>query len=371
MLNYRGNNELKENFMKVIIQTIKMSTFLFIVYLFLYSSTSFAAHFKDVEPTLRGFFGDKVVFQFESIQEGESPDAKWKLKVNDKDYFVRFYSGDEKARFVKTSHLNKIFGDQGVAPKVHLIDEAKGILLTDFVKGRPLSQKEVRDPVIQKSIATLMHKIHHSKEGMDVVKNEMDRIEKVSRSLNELKSKGWELPPLLEPSIQKLLHLATLDQFKLRKALVHKDLHRENILIDENRKLWVIDWEAAQKADPYFDLVTFVFQSHFNEKEEDQFVRIYFKVNAGEDLSPHEKARYLMIKGLHLCRKAINAIMDFHGTPYYGRSLSSSEIQEVLEKGINVQKLGTINPVQVKLVRALRSLRQLLQLPEMQRVDPR
>lgn len=42
-------------------------------------------------------------------------------------------------------------------------------------------------------------------------------------------------------------------------SLLHADLHRENLVIDHRRQLWVIDWELAMLGDPLYDLATHLY----------------------------------------------------------------------------------------------------------------
>lgn len=39
-------------------------------------------------------------------------------------------------------------------------------------------------------------------------------------------------------------------------CLLHADLHRENFIVDGDRRLWTIDWELAMVGDPLYDLAT-------------------------------------------------------------------------------------------------------------------
>ncbi|MFB7089477.1 phosphotransferase [Streptomyces sp. NPDC056296] len=39
-------------------------------------------------------------------------------------------------------------------------------------------------------------------------------------------------------------------------CLLHADLHRENFIVDMDRRLWTIDWELAMVGDPLYDLAT-------------------------------------------------------------------------------------------------------------------
>lgn len=42
-------------------------------------------------------------------------------------------------------------------------------------------------------------------------------------------------------------------------CLLHADLHRENLIVDRERRLWAIDWELAMFGDPLYDLATHLY----------------------------------------------------------------------------------------------------------------
>lgn len=42
-------------------------------------------------------------------------------------------------------------------------------------------------------------------------------------------------------------------------CLLHADLHRENFIVDPERRLWTIDWELAMVGDPLYDLATHLY----------------------------------------------------------------------------------------------------------------
>ncbi|MDF3141050.1 MULTISPECIES: aminoglycoside phosphotransferase family protein [unclassified Streptomyces] len=42
-------------------------------------------------------------------------------------------------------------------------------------------------------------------------------------------------------------------------CLLHADLHRENFIVDDEGRLWTIDWELAMLGDPLYDLATHLY----------------------------------------------------------------------------------------------------------------
>ncbi|WTU10681.1 aminoglycoside phosphotransferase family protein [Streptomyces sp. NBC_00075] len=48
-------------------------------------------------------------------------------------------------------------------------------------------------------------------------------------------------------------------------CLLHADLHRENLILDRENRLWTIDWELAMFGDPLYDLATHLYLMRYPE----------------------------------------------------------------------------------------------------------
>jgi hypothetical protein len=51
-------------------------------------------------------------------------------------------------------------------------------------------------------------------------------------------------------------------------CLLHADLHRENFVVDEEKRLWTIDWELAMFGDPLYDLATHLYLMRYPADQE-------------------------------------------------------------------------------------------------------
>ncbi|MFF4537739.1 phosphotransferase [Streptomyces aureus] len=51
-------------------------------------------------------------------------------------------------------------------------------------------------------------------------------------------------------------------------CLLHADLHRENFVVDAERRLWTIDWELAMFGDPLYDLATHLYLMRYPADQE-------------------------------------------------------------------------------------------------------
>ncbi|SNT42107.1 phosphotransferase [Actinacidiphila glaucinigra] len=84
-------------------------------------------------------------------------------------------------------------------------------------------------------------------------------------------------------------------------ALLHGDLHRENLVVDGAGELWTIDWELARIGDPLYDLATHLHLMRYPRRQERQMVRGWRKA-VGEsspgasDAVGRDLPRYLAYK---------------------------------------------------------------------------
>ncbi|MFJ2263947.1 phosphotransferase [Streptomyces sp. NPDC087844] len=56
-------------------------------------------------------------------------------------------------------------------------------------------------------------------------------------------------------------------------CLLHADLHRENFIVDPDRRLWAIDWELAMIGDPLYDLATHLYLMQYPPWQERRTVQ--------------------------------------------------------------------------------------------------
>jgi hypothetical protein len=57
-------------------------------------------------------------------------------------------------------------------------------------------------------------------------------------------------------------------------TLLHGDLHRDNLIVDDEGELWVIDWELAMFGDPLYDLATHLYLMRYPQ---DQARRLVYR----------------------------------------------------------------------------------------------
>ncbi|GAA3826190.1 phosphotransferase family protein [Streptomyces phyllanthi] len=61
-------------------------------------------------------------------------------------------------------------------------------------------------------------------------------------------------------------------------CLLHADLHRENLIVDPDGRLWAIDWELAMLGDPLYDLATHLYLMRYPVDQERWMTRRWCQI---------------------------------------------------------------------------------------------
>lgn len=73
-------------------------------------------------------------------------------------------------------------------------------------------------------------------------------------------------------------------------ALLHTDLHRRNLVVRDDRRLHVIDWELATLGDPLYELATHLCRMGYPESQWDDAAMVWYR--AAESVSPSYVQRF-------------------------------------------------------------------------------
>jgi thiamine kinase-like enzyme len=141
-------------------------------------------------------------------------------------------------------------GLRQLAPEV--VYHERGLLITRFVEGRTLDPQAIREPAMLPRVAALLGHLH---EGWDLVTGEVlyfcafQTVRTYARTAARLKA-------VLPHDIDRILDDITALSRRVapfRPVLCHNDMLPAN-LIDDGRRLWLLDWEYAGAGHPLFDL---------------------------------------------------------------------------------------------------------------------
>ena len=203
------------------------------------------------------------------------------VQENSKKFFVRLGDDMPEHNVSRSKELiaSNAAAEIGLSPAV--IYNTKGVLILDYIEGAMLSTDSIVDKL--ESIISLIKKIHSemSKKlyGHSVNFGAFDAIKRYAKLLKNHKSSYTQLLPSLLFQVDKL----EINTSPYDIVFCHNDLIFTNFLDDEDR-LWIVDWEYSGFNNPLFDLGDFASHCNFPENKEIFLLENYFEKKINEKL---------------------------------------------------------------------------------------
>lgn len=198
--------------------------------------------------------------------------------VKNQGFTNKTYHDSQSKQFIKIKNYdsfnhktpNEILNYFSFVPKTIYEDEEKVVnewINGDILDPETLTNDQLRE--IGKKIITL----HNSKLKF-YKENQVARIFKVYR--DKISKLGRKIP-VLDKHYKKInLFLKNIDN----SAPVHNDLWLFNFINNE-KEIFITDWEYATMGDVHFDLAYFIESSNLNKEQERIFLEAY-----GDDFEP-------------------------------------------------------------------------------------
>jgi len=203
------------------------------------------------------------------------------VQENSKKFFVRLGDDMPEHNISRSKELiaSNAAAEIGLSPAV--IYNTKGVLILEYIEGAMLSTDSIVDKL--ESIISLIKKIHSemSKKlyGHSVNFGAFDAIKRYAKLLKNHKSSYTQLLPSLLFQVDKL----EINTSPYDIVFCHNDLIFTNFLDDEDR-LWIVDWEYSGFNNPLFDLGDFASHCNFPENKEIFLLENYFEKKINEKL---------------------------------------------------------------------------------------
>jgi len=159
----------------------------------------------------------------------------------------------------------------GLAPEVRY--HAPGVMVTAFIDGQTLDAVGVRARIAP--IADLLQRVHLELRDLARGPAAIFWPFHVARDYCEqLRLAGHDIGPEL-PRFERLAAELEAKQTPMPTVFGHHDLLPGN-LIDDGKRLWLIDWEYAAFGSPMFDLANLADNAGFTPDEERDLLTRYF-----------------------------------------------------------------------------------------------
>jgi len=213
----------------------------------------------------------------------------------------------------------------GISPEV--VYSETGAMVLRFINGKTLEPENLRDISTLKKVIPLL-KICHQKmplylPGSSLIFWVFQVIRGYVSTLKESKSRMIpKLSRFLEINHELEKTVGTIDLF-----YGHNDLLSGNFIEDNNR-LWLVDWDYAGFNSPLFDLANLASNNEYDEGHERELLKMYFENEVSDDLWK----RYFAMKCASLLRESmwsmvseIYSTLDFDYVQYTAEYLERFE----------------------------------------------
>jgi len=158
----------------------------------------------------------------------------------------------------------------GVGAEVIAFLPGQAALLTRFIAGRVLSDADPLEGTLLARVATALRRLHAgpAMPGSFSVPQVIDAYYTLAVG------HGVRLPAELSRLLTEGSLLAMAAPLPADCRPCHNDLLSGN-LIDDDRAVWIIDWEYAAMGDPFFDLGNFAEHHQLKASQKQELLRIY------------------------------------------------------------------------------------------------
>ncbi|MBI3497016.1 MAG: phosphotransferase [Proteobacteria bacterium] len=207
----------------------------------------------------------------------------------------------------------------GLAPE--LVHAEAGALVLRFIEGRTLTPADVRAEAMLRRLVALLHRCHREiprhLRGPAPFFWVYHAIRDYAARLAAADSPYRSLVPELS-RIAEALETAT---GPIDVVFAHNDLLAANI-IDDGKRLWLIDWEYAGYNSPLFDLGGLATNNEFTSRERDRLLEAYFD----KPLQPGLARSAAAMRCASLLREAMwSMVSELHSTLAFDYALYTKQ----------------------------------------------
>lgn len=212
---------------------------------------------------------------------GGLTNQNYKLILPQASYFVRVNSGDKAILGLDPEReylCTKQAADIGIAPPILWYDPLDQVIVTPFIDAQRI---ELDDLSRQRIIKTV--------KAFHLSGKELPHQFCPYQAISDYYQHALSLRTSREIPLSKHI-LSIMDEIKVaipqftNTVPCHLDLHKHNFL-DDGKKIWIIDWEYAAMADPFFDLASWISVDQFSEDQIRELLSFYLDHPTQKDLA--------------------------------------------------------------------------------------
>lgn len=184
------------------------------------------------------------------IKGGASPASLFRVDVGTRRYLLRIEGAHSPLRVPSQYQAMRMAAEAGLAPRLHHVDAAAGIVVMDFIEQWPLSAYPGGVRALTEAMGSMIARL----QAMPAIPAFVDYPDMVSRLFAHVRRTGLFATGVLDPHWEKLQQIReSWNRDPTRLVSSHNDCHPGNFLFD-GKRLWLVDWESAYRNDRFVDV---------------------------------------------------------------------------------------------------------------------
>ena len=186
----------------------------------------------------------------------------------------------------------------GIAAGV--VHHESGVLVSEYLEARTMTPDEVRDPIFIPRLAEVLRTLHDGWNALTGAMLYFSVFQTVRTYAQTARQLNVRLPDDIDALLDDSARLARrLAPFV--PVLCHNDLLPANIL-DDGRRVWLVDWEYAGIGHPLFDLAGVSANCRFTAPFERRFLAEYRQT---VEADPRDLRELRILKTISLLREVL------------------------------------------------------------------
>lgn len=234
---------------------------------------------------LRKIFSEKHIDESWQIEQiGGMSNKNFKVTSPDGCEYVLRVPGIGSEGMVERNNedVNGMLGCRlGLNPSIRYFDKSTGIKLADYIhNAEPLNAGTIQRMSNMNQIAAIFKTLHSAKVRFN---NEFNIFHEIVKYENLLAKAHGNMYEGFEKIREQVLALEDyLFELGVEVKPCHNDLVAENFIMDENGKIFLIDWEYSGMNDPMADFAALFLENNYTAENVDYVLKKYFDGNIPE-----------------------------------------------------------------------------------------
>lgn len=229
----------------------------------------------------------------EIVKIGGMTNKNYKVSFNSETVILRLPGiGTDKMINRKNEIRNsKLVVELDIDSEILYIDDQSGIKISKYIENaETLTGRSSKKEENMRKVANILRKLHNSNIDM---KNEFNVFKEINNYERIIKENNYEFYNGYSDIREKLKNVENLiEKYGVNNVPSHNDTLPDNFIMDEDRKMYLIDWEYSGLNDEMWDIAAHSLESEFSENDEELFLKYYFEGAVSQD----NKVKLLMNK---------------------------------------------------------------------------